>query len=152
MATVVVSNEVGAPVEQVFAAFGEIEQASERVAAIKGIEMLTPGGFGLGTRWRETREVMGRLDSAEMEVTSFEKNRSYTITHYKGGARVDTTFRFEPSPKGTTVQVEFSLDGHGLPPGLLAPLSWAISGKVRDVLKQDLADLQRQIERHAAAT
>ena len=149
MATVVVSNEVGAPVEQVFAAFGDVEHASEHVAAIKGIEMLTPGGFGLGTRWRETREVLGRLDSAEMEVTSFEQNKGYTITHYKGGARLDTTFSFTPMPKGTSVQVEFSLDGPGLPPGLLTPLTWAISGKVRDVLAQDLGDLKRQIESYA---
>ena len=45
--------------------------------------MLTTGPFQLGTRWRETREVLGRLDDAEMEVTAFELNRQYTLTHYK---------------------------------------------------------------------
>ena len=55
------------------------------VSNIKQIGMLTPGPVRLGTRWRKTREVMGALDSAEMEITSFERNRTYTITHHKAG-------------------------------------------------------------------
>jgi hypothetical protein len=35
--------------------------------------------------------------------------------------------------------------GPGLPPGLLAPIEWAIASTVRDVLSQDLADLKRSI-------
>ena len=42
--------------------------------------MLTPGVVHLGSRWRETREVLGRDDSAEMEITAFELNR----TEYAG--------------------------------------------------------------------
>jgi hypothetical protein len=32
-----------------------------------------------------------------------------------------------------------------MPPGLLAPIEWAIAGKVRDVLSQDLADLKESV-------
>ncbi len=35
---------------------------------------------------------------------------------------------------------------HGLPPGLLEPLGWAIAGTVRDVLSRDLADLKQAAE------
>jgi hypothetical protein len=62
----------------------------------------------LGVRWRETRQVFGRLDDAEMEV-SFERNRMYTITHRKAGLRTDTTFRFRPVRGGTKVTVEFAV-------------------------------------------
>jgi carbon monoxide dehydrogenase subunit G len=146
MATVTVSNQVASPIEQVFRLFTDIEHASARVSGIKEIEMLTPGGFHLGTRWRETRDVLGRLDSAEMEVTAFERNRTYTITHHKAGVRIDTTFWFEASGGGTKVSVEFELDAGGMPPGLLAPLGWAIAGKVERVLSHDLADLKDSIE------
>ena len=146
MATVTVNDEIGAPLERVFAMFTDLESAARHVAGIKGIEMLTPGGFRLGTRWRETREVLGRLDTADMEVTAFEKNHAYTITHYKGGARVDTVFSFAPSDHGTNVSISFGLDGLGLPTGLVAPVTWAIAGKVRDVLSHDLADLKRTLE------
>src|SRR5262245_45979612 len=130
MATVKVANQITAPVEQVFEIFTDIERGADHVAGIAKIEMLTTGRFSLGTRWRETRAVMGRLDDAEMEVTAFELNRRYTITHYKAGVRVDAEFTFEQVPRGTKVSIEFGLGHHGLPPGLLSPLEWAIAGKV----------------------
>lgn len=149
MTTVTVSKEIATPVDAVFAQFTDLEQAAEEVSGIKGLSKLTPGPFGLGTRWEETREVLGRLDSAEMEITAFERNRTYTITHHKGGARIDTVFRFEPAGDKTKVTVEFTLDSQGLPPGLLSPVGWAIAGKVRDVLTRDLADLKGAVEKHA---
>jgi hypothetical protein len=56
MATVTVSNQIG---------------------------MLSPGHLGLGTRWRETRDVLGLPDSADMEVTSFERDKTYTTSDLK---------------------------------------------------------------------
>ena len=146
MATVTVSNHVGAPVQQVFRVFTDIERGPEHVGGIKKVEMLTPGAVHLGSRWRETREVLGRNDSAEMEITAFELNRMYTITHHKAGVRIDTTFWFQPEGAGTKVSVDFELDGGGVPPGLLAPLGWAIEGKVGRVLSDDLLDLKHSAE------
>jgi uncharacterized protein YndB with AHSA1/START domain len=145
MATITVSNQIAAPVAAVFERFTDLERSPGRVSGIKAIDMLTTGAFGLGTRWRETREVLGITDTAEMEITAYERNRTYTITHHKLGARIDTVFTFEPLDGGTRVNVEFSLEGPGMPPGLLAPIEWAIAGKVREVLSQDLADLKESV-------
>jgi uncharacterized protein YndB with AHSA1/START domain len=150
MTTVTVATTVAAPIERVFEAFTDLEHSAERVSNIQKIEMLTAGGFELGTRWRETREVMGQLDSAEMKVTAFERNRTYTITHPKAGTRIDTVFTFEPFENSTKVRIEFALESHGLPPGLLAPLGWAIAGTVRDVIGRDLADLKDSMEKRPA--
>ena len=147
MATITVSDRIAGPVEEVFAQFTNIEHgAAEHVSGIKKIEMLTPGPVRLGTRWRETRDVMGVADSAEMEITSFERNRTYTIRHHKASLQVATTFWFEPIDGATEVTVEFELEGGGVPLGLLAPLGWAIAGKVARVLSHDLADFKRTIE------
>ena len=150
MTTVTVATTVAAPVERVFEVFTDLEHSAERVSNIQKIEVLTTGGFGLGTRWLETREVLGQLDAAEMEVTAFERNRTYTITHYKAGTRIDTVFTFEPFENSTNVRIEFSLESHGLPPGLLAPMGWAIAGRVQDVIGKDLADLKASVERRPA--
>jgi carbon monoxide dehydrogenase subunit G len=147
MTTVTVSSRIDAPTGVVFEQFTDLEHATAHVSGIKRIEVLTQGVFQLGTRWRETREVLGRTDSAEMEVTSFERNKTYTITHHKAGVRVDTVFSFEPTDDGTKVSIEFELDTGAFPPGLLTPFSWAIAGKVRDVLGTDLADLKKSIEK-----
>jgi len=146
MATIKVSNFVAAPVEHVFQLFTDIERGSAHVSDIKRIEMLNPGPVRRGTRWRETRETMGVSDSAEMEITSFERNRMYTITHRKAGVQIATTFWFEPAVGGTNVSIEFELESGGLPPGLLAPLGWALERKVTQVLSHDLADLKHAVE------
>jgi uncharacterized protein YndB with AHSA1/START domain len=147
MTTVTVSSHIAAPTERVFEQFTDLDHATAHVSGIKKIEVLTQGVFQLGTRWRETREVLGRTDSAEMEVTSFERNKTYTITHHKAGVRIDTVFAFARVIDGTKVNMEFELDTGAFPPGLLTPFSWAIAGKVRDVLGHDLADLKRSIEK-----
>ena len=150
MSTVTVVNHIAAPVEEVFGVFTDLEHGAERVSNIQKIEVLTVGGFKLGTRWLETRENLGQSDSAEMEVTAFERNRAYTITHHKVGTRIDATFTFDPIDDGTRIQTEFVLAAAGSSPGLLAPLGWAMAGKVRDVITRDLADLKDSMEKRPA--
>lgn len=147
MTPITVTDILAAPVEDVFKAFTDIEHQAGRVSGIKGIEVLTTGGFRLGTRWRETREVLGRVDDAEMEVTQFAQNAGYTITHEKAGVRIDTVFAFAPAGHGTKVSITFSLENQGLPPGLLTPVSWAIAGKVKEALGKDLTDMKKAIEK-----
>jgi uncharacterized protein YndB with AHSA1/START domain len=145
--TVKVFATIAAPVERVFELFTDIEHAVEHVSSIRSIAMVEPGRpFGLGTRWRETREVFGALDSAVMEVTAFERNRAYTIAHHKAGVRIETAFAFEPQADGTSVSIEFTVQTAGLPSGFLTPLNWAIAGKVRHVLNRDLGDLRQCAE------
>ena len=150
MTTVIVATEIDAPVERVFEVFTDLEHNAERISNIRKLELLTVGGFRLGSRWLETREVLGQLDSAEMEVTAFEQNRTYTISHHKAGARIDAVFTFEPVQNRTQVRIEYILRSHGLPPGALAPVRWAIANKVRDVIGQDLAEFKSFIEQQPA--
>ena len=146
MTSVEVSKRIGMPVVNVFRTFTDIEHGPQHVSAIKKIEMLTPGRVGLGTRWRETRDVFGRLDDADMEITAFERNRTYTITHTKVGIRIDTIFRFRPAPGGTDVTVEFALRSGGVPPGFFSPLGWVLESAATDVLKHELEDLKHVLE------
>ena len=150
MTTVTVATAIAAPVEQVFDAFTDVEHGAERVTNIQKIEMLTVGGFRLGSRWLETRAVLGHQDAVEMEVTALEQNRTYTITHHKAGARIDAVFTFDPLEGQTRVQIEFMLDRHGLPPGALSAVRWAVASKVRDVIGQDLEDLKAYIQQQPA--
>lgn len=147
MTTVTVATEIAAPVDRVFEAFTDVEQSAGRVSNIRRTEFLTVGGFKLGARWLETREVLGREDTAEMETTAYERNRTYTITHHKAGARLDAVFTFTPNDDHTTVRVDFDLQRGGLPPGAASVAQWAIADSVRDVIGHDLADLKRFIER-----
>src|SRR5262245_7473484 len=151
MTTVTVTSGIAAPVDRVFGVFTDIEHSAEHVSGIKKLEILTSGGFRLGTRWREVREVLGREVSEEMEVTAFERNRTYTITNDAHGTRVDTVFSFESSAEGTKVTIEFELEPQSFAARLLSPLGWALAGKIRDAMTQDMADLKRAAETAAIA-
>jgi polyketide cyclase/dehydrase/lipid transport protein len=145
MATITVSNHIESPVAAVFEHFTDVEASPTRVSGIKEIQMLTPGPFRLGTRWLETRDLLGRPDTVGREVTAYERNRTYTITHHKLAARIETVFTFQELNGGTQVNLQLSLHGPGMPPGLLAPIEWAISGRVREMLSRDLADLKESV-------
>ncbi len=144
--TIAVSTRIEAPLTRVFDCFIDIDRAAEHVSGIAAIERLTDGAFGVGTRWRETRRLLGRFDSAEMEVTAFSRYRGYTISHYKAGLRIETAWAFEATGGGTLVGIEFSLDGARMPAALLTPVNWIIAGKVRHVLHADLTDLKATLE------
>jgi hypothetical protein len=144
--TISVSTWINSSIKRVFDMFTDVEHAAEHVSGIVNIEMLTVGPFGLGTRWRESRQILGRIDAADMQVTAFERYRTYAISHHKGGIRIETIFSFEPAGDGTHVTIEFGLDPAGLPPGVLMPLNWAIAGKVQHVLEHDLRDLKNRLE------
>jgi len=145
--TIAVYARIEAPLTRVFDRFTDLEHVREHVSGILAIENFTEPPFGVGSRWRESRKVLGHVDSADMEVTAFDRYRGYTISHQKAGVRIDTTFAFEAAgTSGTLVAIEFSLDGSNVPAALLTPLNWAIAGKVRHVLNQDLSDLKADLE------
>jgi uncharacterized protein YndB with AHSA1/START domain len=146
MTTVTVENYIAAPLEWAFEAFTDVEHAPDYVSSVRKIEMTTSGGFRLGTRWRETREIMGRIVTEEMEITAFERNHTYTITNGSHGTRMDTQFSFEPSNAGTKVSVEFTLDPQSFSARVLSPIGWALAGKIREAIVDDLEGLKRAAE------
>jgi hypothetical protein len=44
-----VTKDIGAPLETVFALFSDVHYVPQYVSGIKGIKLLTPGHFALGT-------------------------------------------------------------------------------------------------------
>lgn len=146
MATVRVGTHVERAPEDVFATFTDIEAAASRVSNIRKIEVLTTGRFAIGTRWLETREILGREQTEEMAVTALEHGRSYTITTETTGTRFDCTFHFERAAGGTDVLVEFDVVPHSFGGMLVAPFGWMMTKTIEDSLKQDLADLKAAAE------
>ena len=148
MTTVTVDAQVAAPIERVFAVFTDLEHGAERVSNIQKIEVLTTGGFALGTRWLETRDVLGQLGLGR-DGSDSVRAEPHLHHHASQGGRADrygVHVRAFPGQHQGSDRVR--PESHGLPPGLLAPLAWAIAGKVRDVLSRDLADLKASMEEH----
>ena len=63
MNAMTVSRHVDAPPDRVWAVLTDLEHSPEVVRAIESVEIHTSTGFDVGTRWTETRTMMGRTAS-----------------------------------------------------------------------------------------
>lgn len=146
MARLAVTKKIAAPPEQVFALATDLVTAADRFSAIESIERLTDGPFGIGTRWRETRRLMGQTATEELEVTAIDPPRSYTVESDSCGCRYVS--RFECEWAGDVTTASFVIESHPttLLARVMAPLGYLMQGAMRKMLAQDLADLRRAAE------
>jgi uncharacterized protein YndB with AHSA1/START domain len=149
MQDVEISRHVAAPVQRVWDVATDLAASPEVVRAIDAVEVLTPGPFGVGTRWRETRTMMGRSATEEMTVTAVEPQRSYRVEAASRGAHYVSTFAFTPSADGgTDVTTTFG----GRPTSTVARVLGAVAAPlgrraVTKALQQDLHDIAAAAER-----
>ena len=146
-----VSRTVDAPVETLWSLATDLEHWPSVISAIERVEVLEGDGFAEGTRWRETRRMMGREATEEMWVTEVRPGRSYTTEADGPGVRYVTTWTFEPAGTGRTV-VTFTFGAR--PTGVLAKAFLTVVGglalrSVRKAIRGDLDDLATAAERAA---
>jgi hypothetical protein len=151
MKPMTVSALVAAPPEFVFDRAIDVLRWPERISGVKAIELLTPGPVRVGTRFRETREMFGRLATEEMEFTAIELPRSFTLEAHSHGMHYISRRRCDPDGSGTRLALEFSGRAERLLARLMMPLGWLMVGAVRKVLEQDAADLKAAVEQAYAA-
>lgn len=141
-----ITESVAAPPERVFELATDLAGAAERIAGIDSVELLTDGPFGVGTRWRETRIMMGKSATEEMGITAFEPGRSYTAEAESCGCHYTSVLTCEPDGEGTRLTLTFDGQPLTLTSKLMAPIGWLMKGQVRKMLAADLANLRRAAE------
>lgn len=117
-----------APADAVWAVLVDIEDAQATLSGVTKVEVLTPGEYRKGFRWRETRKLMGREGTEEMWVASVDAPRSTTIRSDSGGAAYTTQFTLVPADDGTDVTMFFGAELKN--PGVLSRLMMAVFGRL----------------------
>lgn len=147
MAFITVNTTIAAPVERVFDVFTDLEQAPNRMPAIKKIEKLTPGPFAVGTRWKETRVMFNRESTEEMWVTDLVPCRSYTVEAQSCGTHFKTVFSFEPQGNQTQVAMAFAGRAVTLTARIMFFLTgWMMKGMIKKCFAEDLEALKKAAE------
>lgn len=141
-----INTTIQAPPEAVFDLITDLTGAAERVSGIDKIEMLTDGPLNVGTRWRETRTMMGQSSTEELEVTAVEPGVGYTAECESCGCRFVSSFHCEAESEGTRLRVSLSWKALGFMAKLMSPLGALTSGAARKALERDLADIKRAAE------
>ena len=146
MATVNVTRRIDAPADVVFRTVAHIEQFSEAVPHILRVEFLSEVKSGIGARFRETRLMMGREASTELEVTDFVENERVRIVSEAGGAVWDTVFTVAPDGQGTELKMVMDAQPRTMSARMTMPL---IMGAVRKAVEQDMDAVKAYCEQSA---
>nr|WP_246505501.1 SRPBCC family protein [Coralloluteibacterium stylophorae] len=72
--------EIAAPPERVFAAIGDIKRWREWMPGVDGVEWLSRGMLGVGSRWRIGRVLNGDHVEQAFEVSDWEPGRELGLT------------------------------------------------------------------------
>jgi uncharacterized protein YndB with AHSA1/START domain len=149
MAHVVVERTIAAPPERVFAVASDIHRWAQIVPAIERVEVLTPGPMAAGTRFRETRRMMGREATEEMTVTAFDPPRGYVLGAESHGCRYRTELRFEPAGAGTRMVFDFGAEPLAFGARVMMFLMKPMMKKAAQMCAKDLDAIAAHAERGA---
>ena len=141
------NKHIEASQAEVFALATDFGRAAEVIRAIENVEMVTDGPIGVGTRFLETRTVLGHGTTQEMEVTAFESPSLYTLSCESHGARYITEVRLVPNGTGTDVELRFEARPLTFMAKAMAEMLRPMLDSVAGVLENDLDDLKAALER-----
>lgn len=114
MAGFELSEWVAKSPEEVFNFLTDTSNAPKLNPGIKGMQKLTEGAIGVGTRYRETRIVNGKEAQAELEVTKFDPPRAYAMVNESNGIETSYTYTLTPERDGTGVDLQAEVKAGGL--------------------------------------
>lgn len=143
MTTTTRSITIAAPVERVFDAVAHIDRFSDAVPNIRDVEYLSDIRRGVGTRFKETREMNGREASSVLEVTEYEENKRVRLVSDAGGTVWDTLFTVQPANGETELAMVMEARPHTLLARVSTPM---IKGMVAKAIQADLEAVKEYCE------
>lgn len=147
-----VSHQFSAPPERVFQALTELDRAGDWMPGHVSAVRLGGDGFGVGTRWRETRKMFGREATEEFEVIEMDPPRrlGLRVDGTKGASKRGEylfTYRLTPRDGGTDVVLDGEIRGLGKVWELFGRL---MAGPFRKAIVKDMQAMDDYLKRSAA--
>ncbi len=148
MSTVAVTRLVEAPVRDVWRVFTDLRSRCEWLSTVIEVELMTPGSFGAGTVWRETRTMAdGTAITEEFRVRECVVPQRFVVESPGIGADYRMTYTFVPVTEGRhtgATMVTVVQDGTPTAPAgrFLALVFGGLAARtVEGALRRDLDDL-----------
>jgi carbon monoxide dehydrogenase subunit G len=143
------TQHIHASPDKVWAVVSDIPGSAATLSGINAVQMLTDGPYGEGTRWKETRTMMGRAETVEMWVDQADPPRSTTVKANQAGADYTTRFSLAERDGGTDLTLTFGAEV--VKPTVLSRVTMALFGKIgmsitRKALAKDLAEIAAKAE------
>lgn len=154
MSELTVSRVITASPERVWAVLTDLDHAAQTLSGVTSVQLMTDGPYAVGTRWRETRTMLGRSATEEMWVAECDPLRRTEVRAESGGAQFVTTFTLEPRDNGTRTELtmRFAADASavsGLQSMMMKVLGPLAARATQKALEQDLTDIAAAAEKSA---
>lgn len=143
MSCTVVTKQIQAPLTEVFQVISDITQFATAIPHILRVEFLTDQKTGVGTRFRETREMNGREVTVELEVTEWVKNDRVRIVSDEGGTIWDTVFTVKPNAEQTELTLTMDARAYKLFARLM---NYFIAGMIKKQIEKDMDHVKAYCE------
>lgn len=134
---------INAPVERVFSVFTDLEKATSRVKGINSIEVLEGSAqMQVGTKWRESRTMMGKEATEVMWVSELAPNASYIVDAESHGMKYQSKYSFQQNGAATEVKMTFEGTPVSTSAKMMNVLGALFAGASKKALHRDLEDLK----------
>ncbi|MAL17288.1 MAG: hypothetical protein CL670_16425 [Balneola sp.] len=147
MSTITVTKQVKAPKELVFETVADIRNFSKVVPDIVNVEFLSDQEYGVGTKFRETREMNGKEVSTELEVTELVENAHIRLVSDTMGTVWDSVFTVERKEYGTELTLIMDAKAYKLLPKIFNPF---MKGFMAKALEKDMLAVKSYCEAESA--
>lgn len=144
MTRATVTMTIAAPVEQVFETIADIRSFKRAIPHIIDIQFLSEARRGVGTRFRETREIKGKESTTELEVTEYEPNERLRMVTDSHGTIWDSVWALRDVPGGTELTLTIDAKAHQLMAQLMNPM---VMPAIRKAVASDLELVKAYCER-----
>ena len=147
--TTTLTQHIAASPEKVWSVITDIHGSAATLSGVEAVQLLTDGPYGAGTRWKETRKMLGRTETVEMWVDRVDAPRSTVVKAQQGGADYTTRFALAPRDGGTDLTLTF---GAEMPkPTAAMRVMMSLFGKLglaatRKAFAKDLAEIAAKAE------
>jgi hypothetical protein len=148
MSTVAVTRLIEAPIASVWGVFTHLPGRTGWLSTVIAVELLTPGPFGTGTVWRETRTMSDGAEITEdFRVAECVPGERFVVVSPGIGADYRMTYSFVPVVAGRHrggTMVTVVQDGSPTAPTgrLLALVFGGLAARTAEgALRRDLDDL-----------
>jgi len=143
MSELSVSREVSVSPDVLWELITDLDRSPNVISAVTAVARLDDGnGFGVGTRWQETRLIFGREATEVLEVTDIEPGRSYTVEAESLGARYRSVISVDPAPQGSVITITFGAESTGaVSKAFAGTIGKLFEGGTRKALGKDLDDI-----------
>jgi carbon monoxide dehydrogenase subunit G len=143
MINIDLSTLVDKPIKDVFTFIGNLNNMPKWNTTVMGVEQITPGDVGVGTKFKSVGKMLGRRIKGEMQVTAYEPDTKFGVQMNAGPALVNMTLGFKTV--GTSTEVR--LNAQGNPGGLFKLAEPVMQRRVKSIMEENLARLRSQLEK-----